>query len=80
VQKLADRYQESAREWVLGLHWGRLDDRITELFFEKSVGQHIHEGTTLAVLERLSKLTWKFSRLLLPKAMLSLAAWLPCIP
>jgi len=24
VQKLADRYQESAREWVLGLHWGRL--------------------------------------------------------
>ena len=37
VQKLADRYQESAREWVLGLHWGRLDDRITELFFEKSV-------------------------------------------
>src|SRR5207302_9246607 len=39
LQKLMDRYQESAREWVLGLHWGRLDDRITELFFEKSVGQ-----------------------------------------
>src|SRR5579871_5911417 len=48
IQKLGDRYQESAREWVLGLHWGKLDDRITELFFEKSVGQHIHEGTTLA--------------------------------
>src|SRR5262249_9224173 len=39
IQKMGDRYHESAREWVLGLHWGRLDDRITELFFEKSVGQ-----------------------------------------
>jgi len=58
VQKLADRYQESAREWVLGLHWGRLDDRITELFFEKSVGQHIHEGTTLAV-SNIDKGRWR---------------------
>jgi ABC-type multidrug transport system fused ATPase/permease subunit len=53
-----DRYQESAREWVLGLHWGRLDDRITELFFEKSVGQHIHEGTTLAV-SNIDKGRWR---------------------
>jgi ATP-binding cassette, subfamily B, heavy metal transporter len=58
IQKLADRYQESAREWVLGLHWGRLDDRITELFFEKSVGQHIHEGTTLAV-SNIDKGRWR---------------------
>ncbi len=57
-QKLADRYQESAREWVLGLHWGRLDDGITELFFEKSVGQHIHEGTTLAV-SNIDKGRWR---------------------
>jgi len=58
IQKLGDRYQESAREWVLGLHWGRLDDRITELFFEKSVGQHIHEGTTLAV-SNIDKGRWR---------------------
>ncbi len=58
IQKVADRYQESAREWVLGLHWGRLDDRITELFFEKSVGQHIHEGTTLAV-SNIDKGRWR---------------------
>ena len=58
LQKLADRYQESAREWVLGLHWGRLDERITELFFEKSVGQHIHEGTTLAV-SNIDKGRWR---------------------
>jgi ABC-type multidrug transport system fused ATPase/permease subunit len=58
IQKLVDRYQESAREWVLGLHWGRLDDRITELFFEKSVGQHIHEGTTLAV-SNIDKGRWR---------------------
>src|SRR5579859_625551 len=58
LQKLMDRYQESAREWVLGLHWGRLDDRITELFFEKSVGQHIHEGTTLAV-SNIDKGRWR---------------------
>jgi ATP-binding cassette subfamily B protein len=58
LQKLMDRYQESAREWVLGLHWGRLDDRITQLFFEKSVGQHIHEGTTLAV-SNIDKGRWR---------------------
>ena len=58
AQKLADRFQESAREWVLGLHWGKLDDRITEMFFEKSVGQHIHEGTTLAV-SNIDKGRWR---------------------
>jgi ABC-type multidrug transport system fused ATPase/permease subunit len=35
-----------------------LDDRITELFFEKSVGQHIHEGTTLAV-SNIDKGRWR---------------------
>jgi ABC-type multidrug transport system fused ATPase/permease subunit len=58
LQKIMDRYQESAREWVLGLHWGRLDDRITQMFFEKSVGQHIHEGTTLAV-SNIDKGRWR---------------------
>lgn len=59
---LAERYscqwQNSAREWVLGLHWGKLDERITELFFEKSIGQHIHEGTTLSV-SNIDKGRWK---------------------
>ncbi len=62
LQKLMDRYQESAREWVLGLHWGRLDDRITELFFEKSIGQHIHEGTTLSV-SNIDKGRWRLLQL-----------------
>ncbi len=58
LQKIGDKFQESAREWVLGLNWVRLDDRITELFFEKSVGQHIHEGTTLSV-SNIDKGRWK---------------------
>jgi ABC-type multidrug transport system fused ATPase/permease subunit len=62
LQKAMDRYQESAREWVLGLHWGRLDDRITELFFEKSIGQHIHQGTTLSV-SNIDKGRWRLLQL-----------------
>ena len=49
MQKLAECYTESAREWIIGLHMGRQDDRITELFFEKSIGQHIQEGSNLSV-------------------------------
>lgn len=41
--------QAKAREWVLGLVMGRTDQRICELFFEKSLGQHLQESSTLHV-------------------------------
>jgi hypothetical protein len=49
TQKIFDRLHENAREWVLSLHWGRLDRRITEMLLEKSIGQHIQEAKRLAV-------------------------------
>ena len=45
VQKLFERQMAIAREWILGIHWGNTDIRITELFFEKSPGQHIQEAS-----------------------------------
>ena len=38
---------EIAREWILGLANGTLDERITELFFEKSLGQHVDQDIRL---------------------------------
>lgn len=58
AERCTYQWKDSAREWVLGLHWGKLDERITELFFEKSVGQHIHEGSTLSV-SNIDKGRWK---------------------
>lgn len=58
VQKIADYYHFSAREWLLGTNWGRLDQRITELFFEKSMGQHIQESSVLNV-GNIDKGRWK---------------------
>ncbi len=57
-KQLADYFRAYAREWVIGLHWSRLNDRITELFFEKSMGQHIQEGQTLSV-ANIDKGRWK---------------------
>ncbi len=36
-----------AKEWVLGLNFCRLDERITELMFEKPLGQHERYGSVL---------------------------------
>lgn len=44
LQKFFERTMGKAREWILGIHWGNLDRRMTELFFEKSPGQHIQEN------------------------------------
>lgn len=44
IQKLFERQMAKSREWILGIHWGNLDRRMTELFFEKSPGQHIQEN------------------------------------
>lgn len=42
-------FQSVAREWILGINVGALDRRITELFFEKSAGQHVQESSTLNI-------------------------------
>lgn len=47
AEKLSDYYQTVAREWVLGLKQGQVEKRVTELFFEKSLGQHLEENTYL---------------------------------
>lgn len=44
VQKMCERKMAVSREWILSIHWGNLDRRMTELFFEKSPGQHIQES------------------------------------
>ncbi|MDE1874731.1 MAG: ABC transporter ATP-binding protein [Patescibacteria group bacterium] len=49
ILKTIDRFQQRCREWVMGLNWEQMDDRISELFFEKSMAQHTHEGTRLSV-------------------------------
>lgn len=48
LQKIIQRYHDRCREWVLGLNWRQLDDKVTELFFEKSLSQHVSEGHALA--------------------------------
>lgn len=47
AQRIADRLRSKAREWVFGLHHQALDRRLNELFFAKSVGQHIQHGSRL---------------------------------
>lgn len=47
--KFVDKIQQKSREWVIGLHWKRLDHRITELFSEKSVAQHVQDSSRLSV-------------------------------
>ncbi len=56
--RLADYYQAVAREWLAGINWSRFDDRITALFFEKSMGQHIQESSILNV-GNIDKGRWK---------------------
>lgn len=48
VQKLTQRFHDRSREYILGIHLGRLDDRLTQLFFEKSLGQHAHLSHVLS--------------------------------
>jgi len=58
LARFADYYHGVAREWLLGLNWRRLDERITELFFEKSMGQHVQESSRLNV-GNVDKARWK---------------------
>jgi ABC-type multidrug transport system fused ATPase/permease subunit len=47
LQRLMDLWFANSREWLFGLNTGMLDHRITELFFEKSLGQHVEQGARL---------------------------------
>ncbi|OGD25212.1 hypothetical protein A2819_02465 [Candidatus Azambacteria bacterium RIFCSPHIGHO2_01_FULL_40_24] len=48
-EKIVSYYKDIAREYIAGMSWGTLDERLTELFFEKSMGQHIQESSSLNV-------------------------------
>ncbi|MDB5194069.1 MAG: hypothetical protein JWN50_83 [Parcubacteria group bacterium] len=72
LQKFGDRFQAISREWVFGLHSVSLDDCITEMFFEKSIGQHAQEAHLLSV-SNIDKGRWKV--LELQDAVLS--EWIP---
>jgi ABC-type multidrug transport system fused ATPase/permease subunit len=47
-QKLGQWYHDRAREWVLGLHHGRLDDIVSLSFGQKSIAQHIQHSILLS--------------------------------
>lgn len=55
-------YRDITREWIAGANSGALDRRLTELFFEKSMGQHIQESSSLNV-ANIDKGRWKVSAL-----------------
>lgn len=58
VHQLFSYYKDKAREYVIGLAQGSVDGRITELFFEKSMGQYLQEGSVLNI-PNIDKGRWK---------------------
>ena len=67
TQKMFDWAAMHCREWILGLNLGRLDQRATELFFEKSLGQHLSEANTLTAsnLENARGRVWTLQSMIL---------------
>ncbi|HYD93328.1 MAG TPA: ABC transporter ATP-binding protein [Candidatus Paceibacterota bacterium] len=49
AQEFFHRCAGQAREWLWGLGMRIIEDRISTLLFEKSVGQHLQEGSRLTV-------------------------------
>ncbi|PCI29757.1 hypothetical protein COB55_01630 [Candidatus Wolfebacteria bacterium] len=49
LQKICERFQQENREWVFGINWRQLDDKVNSLFFGKSIAQHVHGGRALSV-------------------------------
>lgn len=47
-EKICRYYYNRSMEMVIGTAMGDVDRRVTELFFEKSMGQHIQEGSSLS--------------------------------
>ncbi len=56
--KYLEMKQEQSREYSIGIVLRTLEDRITELFLEKSLAQHAHEGRTLSA-SAIDKGKWK---------------------
>lgn len=56
--RIINHYKSVAYEYLAGIDWGRIDERITELLFEKSMGQHIQESSSLNV-ANIDKGRWK---------------------
>ncbi|MBT6254407.1 ABC transporter ATP-binding protein [Candidatus Uhrbacteria bacterium] len=48
ASQIANAFQMVAREWALGSIMGKVDSRMSELFFDKSLGQHLQEGGKLS--------------------------------
>ncbi|MAZ40955.1 hypothetical protein CL654_02465 [bacterium] len=49
AQKVTDYLKNTYREWFIGLNIATIDRRITELFFEKSLGQYVTHSSLLNV-------------------------------
>ncbi len=48
AQKTIQRFYDRARECVLGIHLGEIDDMLTKVFFQKSLGQHAQLSNILS--------------------------------
>ncbi|MDP2631287.1 MAG: hypothetical protein Q8P30_00785, partial [Candidatus Uhrbacteria bacterium] len=48
LERVAAHFVMVYREWILGINYGTLDKRTSELFFEKSMGQHQQENSSLS--------------------------------
>lgn len=48
LERIAAHFVMVSREWILGFNYGNLDRRTSELFFEKSMGQHRQENRVLS--------------------------------
>ncbi|MFH1711938.1 MAG: ABC transporter ATP-binding protein [Patescibacteria group bacterium] len=48
LERLSAHFVMVCREWILGFNHGTLDQRTSELFFEKSMGQHLQENSVLS--------------------------------
>lgn len=58
LQKVAHWQEACTREWMLGLNMGSVDHKITDLMFQKSMGQHLQEGSSLHV-SNIDKGRWR---------------------
>ena len=58
IERTLMYHQQVAREWILGLNYGSVDKKITELLFEKSMGQHLQENSTLNI-SNIDKGKWR---------------------
>jgi len=48
LHKICNYWEMTAKEWIFGVNAEKLEQRTTDLFMEKSLGQHIQENTVLS--------------------------------